>query len=327
VDYCRRVLEKKYGDRLFTSGLGIFTTLDYRLQHLAERAVKNGVASLKKRVHGDVQAALIAIDPHTGGIKAMVGGTNFWESQFNRVTQAKRQPGSAFKPIVYLAALEKGFKPEQMIEDRAITYMVDGDKWTPRNYNNFYYGETTMKKALAHSLNAATVILAKRVGIRSIIQTAKRIGIKSEIHSWYSSALGASELTLLELTYAYATLAYGKRVEPICTEKIIDRENIFITDKQKLQERVINGLQLTGIREMLRAVVLQGTGSAAQVLDREVYGKTGTTNDYADAWFIGFDADNVVGVWVGRDNRTPIGENETGATAALPIWIEFMKNT
>ena len=328
VDYCRTVLEEKYGDRLYTSGLKIYTTLDYRTQIIAEKAVRKGIQSLERRGVKDVQAALIAIDPKTGWIKALVGGTNFWDSQFNRVTQAKRQPGSAFKPIVFLAALNNGFTPDSQVEDEMRTYRLKDqeDTWTPQNYRNVYQGMVTLRRALAQSLNAATVALAKKIRIKSVIRTAKLIGIKSTVHPFYPSALGASEMTLLEIVYAYAALAYGSRVGPICIDRVIDREQLSLVGPSGEKERVISIKALRGIRKMLRAVILEGTGRKARVIKRRVYGKTGTTNDYADAWFIGFDDKTVAGVWVGRDSRTPIGKDETGAKAALPIWIEFMKN-
>jgi penicillin-binding protein 1A len=328
VDYCRTVLEKKYGDRLYTSGLKIYTTLDYKDQLKAEGAVRKGIEKLKKRGIEEVQAAFLAVDLKTGRIKAMVGGTNFWDSQFNRVTQAMRQPGSAFKPIVYLAALKKGFRVDDILEDQEVTYVVKGrDKtWTPHNYREIYHGTVTLKKALALSLNAATVNLAKKVKIKNVIETAETLGIRSKIHPFYPSALGASELSLMELVYAFAAFARGNRIEPMCIDRIIDREKLALVEPSGVREKVIDNKVLANLKRMLRAVILNGTGKKARSLGRKVYGKTGTTNDYADAWFIGFDDETVAGVWVGRDNRMPIGENETGSSAALPIWIEYMKN-
>ena len=329
VDYCRTALEKMVGDRLYTSGLKIYTTLDYRMQQVAEKAVCKGIARLKKRGITGVQAALVAIDIKTGHIKAMVGGTNFWDSQFNRVTQARRQPGSTFKPIVYLTALNQGLKPSDVIEDKKIYYRVEGqgDTWTPTNYSKKYHGAVTLKTALALSFNAATVNLASRVGIQNMIRTAHRLGIKSKIHPFYSSALGASEVTLLELVTTYVALASGRRIEPACIKRIIDGEQATLVEPSVVQERVISDKTLSVIRGMLRSVVLEGTGRGALVLKKAVYGKTGTTNDSADAWFIGFDDTIALGVWVGRDDHTPIGLDENGATAALPIWIDFMRGS
>jgi len=329
VDHCRAILEKMVGDRLYTSGLKIYTTLDYRMQEIAERAVAQGVKRLEKRGIKGTQAALLAIDIKTGQIKAMVGGTDFWDSQFNRVTQAKRQPGSTFKPIVYLTALNQGLKPSDTIEDKKIDYYVKGQPgaWTPLNYSRKYHGTVTLKTALALSFNAATVNLARKVGIQNMISTAHRLGIKSEIHPFYPSAIGASELTLLELVRAYTALAGGKKIEPTCITRIIDREQATLVEPSAASETVVGKNSLAAIRDMLKSVVLEGTGRGALVLKRTVYGKTGTTNDCVDAWFVGFDDNIALGVWVGRDDHTPIGGDENGATAALPIWVDFMKES
>ena len=326
VDHCRSVLEKRYGDRLSTAGLKIYTTLDYGMQQIAEKSVNNGIEELKKRGIDGVNVALLALEVKTGRIKAMVGGVNFWTSQYNRATQARRQSGSSFKPIVYLAALNKGFNPDDEILDEKVSYWHRGELWTPHNYADVYHGYVTLRRALASSLNTATVNLGRTVGLRSVINTAKEIGIKSTIHPYYSSILGASEVTLLELIGAYAAFSHGKRVEPTCIDRIIDRQQSAVLEPSGLGKIVINQRVLSQIKQMLRTVVLNGTGRRAKVLDRTVYGKTGTTNDFVDTWFVGFDDNLAVGVWVGRDNHTSIGKNETGSRTALPIWIEFMKN-
>jgi penicillin-binding protein 1A len=326
TDYCRTVLKPKLGDRLFSLGLKIYTTLDYKMQEIAERAVKRGLDELDKRCAKGLQAALLAVDLSTGRIKAMVGGRDFQISQFNRATQAKRQPGSAFKPIVYLTALNQGFKPEDTIQDSETSYVLyDGQTWTPRNYTGVYHGIVTLKQALAHSYNAAAVNLTVRVGIKNVIKTAQRLGIDSEIKPYFSSALGASEITLLELVYAYAAFAHGNRIEPVIINRIIDRDTFTITEPRASGAKVIGERERAYLKSLLKAVILQGSGRKAAVLNREVYGKTGTTNGFVDAWFIGFDDRLAVGVWVGRDRLTPIGEGESGSKAALPIWIEFMK--
>jgi penicillin-binding protein 1A len=327
IEHCRPVLEKTYDERIYTSGLKIYTTLDHRLQQLAEDAVAKGLDRLAQKDLKGIQAALLAIDLDTGGIRAMVGGTDFWDSQFNRASQAMRQPGSAFKPIVYLTALKMGFSPDDTVIDKKTSYKVSttGDIWTPRNYGEVYHSRTTLKYALARSLNASTVNIARKLGMNNIIQTAKSIGIQSKIYAYYSSALGASEVTLLELTAAYATLAKGYYIQPICYDRIIDREQLALVEPTGVGERVIDEENVIAMREMLRAVILEGTGRRARVLDRPVYGKTGTTNEYVDALFVGFDERLAVGVWVGRDNHTSIGSRETGASAALPIWIAFMQ--
>ena len=328
VEHCRQVLEDRVGDRLYTSGLAIYTTLDHDLQQRAEAAVSDGAARLNDRYQGsgDIQVALVSMEIATGRIKAMVGGTRFWDSQFNRVTQASRQPGSAFKPFVYLTALEQGFDPENLIEDVRRVYTVEGthQRWSPRNYHDRYHGLVTLEKALSRSMNAATVDLAHQVGIDAIIETAHRLGIESEIHRVYPSVLGASETTLMELVCAYAAMASGYRVTPVCIDRIIDRERAIMIEPDRARRPVIRPAVRDALRSMLRKVVTDGTGRKARTLGREVFGKTGTANDSTDALFIGFDDHLVTGVWVGRDDNSPIGRAATGGNAALPIWLDFM---
>lgn len=327
VDYMRTVLENKFGDRLYTSGLTIYSTLDYRIQKAAEAAVAGGINKLKQRGVEGVQAALIAIELKTGRILAMVGGTDYAATQFNRAVQAKRQPGSAFKPVVYLSALNHGFSPDSIVDDKKIAYLRKEGIWVPQNYNHVYHGKVSLRTAFAQSLNAATVNLARKIGISSIIKTAKQLGIQSTIHPYTSSALGASETTLLEMVCSYAALSHGFRIAPVVIDRTIDRQQMSLMEPSALRQRVIDKTVLHSIKSMLRSVVLEGTGRKASVLTRKAYGKTGTTNDHTDTWFFGFDEDIAAGVWVGRDNHKTIGNNETGASAALPIWIEFMKNS
>ena len=328
VDHCRRILEDRVGERLYTSGLSVYTTLDYDLQQHAEAAVSEGVAQLNERYtdDGGLQAALVSIEIDTGRIKAMVGGSNFWDSQFNRATLAKRQPGSAFKPIVYITALEQGYDPETLIEDVRTVHRVAGtrQRWSPRNYHHRYHGLVTLEKALSRSMNAATVNLAYDLGIDTIIKTAHRLGIDSDIHRFYPSVLGASETTLMELVCAYAAMASGYRVTPVCIDRIIDRDRAIMLEPDLRRRQVLKPEIRDAIRAMLRKVVTEGTGRRARSMNRDVYGKTGTTNGSTDALFIGFDDRLATGVWVGRDDNTAIGRAATGSNAALPIWMAFM---
>jgi penicillin-binding protein 1A len=328
VEFLRERLERRYSNSLYTKGFRIYSTLDMRMQRVAEKAVKDGIEALHRRVSPEVQAALLAVDLKTGAIKAMVGGTDFWQTQFNRTTQALRQPGSAFKPVVYLSALERGFVPEDRILDGEVGYPTPDRKgvWTPQNYEKVFNGEVTLRYALAHSLNAATVCLADTVGFESIVRTAKRLGIKSPVYPYPSTAIGASEVTLVEIVYAYAVLADGYRLKPLYIEKVEDRDGLTIEENYTVVERVIDEGIVDEMKDLLRSVIREGTGRRARSVGRAIYGKTGTTNDYTDAWFVGFDDRLAVVVWVGRDDSTPIGQRESGARAALPIWIEFMKN-
>jgi len=326
IELLRQQLEQKYGNELCTAGYKVYATIDLKMQKAAEEALMNGIRAIEKRRKSGVQASLIALDPRTGYIKAMVGGFDFWKNQFNRATQALRQPGSAFKPFVYVTALGEGMTPVDMIDDAPISFPGrPGQIWSPRNYDGKYNGMVTLKTALARSLNAATVRLAKHVGIAKVIRTAQELGIKSELQPYMPLALGASDVTLLELSQAYAIFATGKKMELIPYERLENRDKIVVEENLPKQTDVLDEKIVRELREMLGAVVNEGTAVRAKELKRPVYGKTGTTNDYTDAWFMGFDDNLVVGVWVGRDNHTPIGNKETGAMAALPIWINFMK--
>ncbi|MBF0505902.1 MAG: penicillin-binding protein 1A [Nitrospirae bacterium] len=329
VEIVRQQLEARYGEKIYTSGLRVYSTIDYSLQQIAEEAVRNGIAILEKRVKPGVQSALIAIDPREGSVKAMVGGTDFWETQFNRATHALRQPGSAFKPFVYATALESGMSTDDAILDEPISFPgpKPNSTWSPKNYDNEYHGYVPLKTAIALSLNTATVRLAHDVGIDKVIALAKRCGIKSTLQPYLPIALGASDVTLQDLTSAYGVFATGRRTEPLTYTKILNRDGVPIEEVHPSSEEVLPQDTLDKMKELLRAVVESGTAVKAKELNRMVYGKTGTTNEFSDAWFIGFDDKLVVGVWVGRDDHKPIGPKETGAHAALPIWMDFMKHS
>jgi penicillin-binding protein 1A len=328
VEVVRQNLEAKYGNAIYTSGLRVYSTIDYNMQKIAEEAVANGINAIEKRVKKGIQAALIAVDQRNGHIKALVGGTDFWETQFNRATMALRQPGSAFKPFVYVAALENGMSESDEVLDEPVSFPGGRPNtlWSPKNYDGEYHGYVPLKTALALSLNVATVRLANDVGINSIIDIAKKCGIKSTLQPYLPLALGASDVTLLELTSAYGVFATGNRVEPITYEKIINRDGALLEEAFPSSEGILDPETVDKMKVLLRAVVEIGTATKAREIKRTVYGKTGTTNDFSDAWFIGFDDRLIVGVWVGRDNHKPIGPKEAGAKASLPIWIEFMKN-
>jgi len=328
IEFLRQKIELKYGNALYTSGYIVHSTIDYRMQKIAEDAVSNGIKNIQKRAKKGVQAALIAVDLQDGHIKAMVGGNDFWQTQFNRTVMALRQPGSAFKPFVYLAAIESGMTSDDMIFDGHISFRgaKPNSLWSPKNYDNKYRGYVSLKDGLAYSLNTATVRLANEIGIDNVIDIARRCGIKSRLEPYLPIALGASDVTLLELTAAYSVFATGRKIEPIAYEMIMDKNGIAIDDASPSRSAFLEEETVEEMKKLLSAVVEYGTAQKAKELNRVVYGKTGTTNDYSDAWFIGFDDELIVGVWVGRDDHKPIGNKETGAQAALPIWIEFMKN-
>jgi penicillin-binding protein 1A len=288
----------------------------------------NQIYELALEQDPEVEGALVALEPHTGHIKAMVGGYNFEKSQFNRVVQAKRQPGSAFKPFIYLTALSSGFTPADIILDAPVSYYVPGMPrvWRPKNYSNEYYGPNTLRKALENSRNVSTVRLLNRIGVNPVIETAQKMGLLGPFHPNLSLALGASEVTLLELTKAYGVLAnQGVTVEPIAIRRITDSDGKILEENYPLGSEVLKRETAYLLTNVLKGVITRGTGRKARVLDRPVAGKTGTTNDYQDAWFIGFTPHLVAGVWVGLDDHGTIGNKETGARAALPIWLEFMQ--
>lgn len=330
VEHLRQQLEARYGDTIYTSGMRIYSTIDKDMQDLAEQSLKKGISDIEKRVKKGVQGAIIAVDLKDGSIKAMVGGTDFWETQFNRATMAFRQPGSAFKPFVYALAIKEGLSPDYEILDEPVNF--PGSKpntvWSPKNYDNEYRGYVTLRTAMALSLNTATVRLAYNLGVNKIIDFAKQCGIRSNLQPYLPIALGASDVIPLELTLAYAVFATGKRLEPVSYTKITDNKGMTIEEGGMYfspRVDVLTAEETEEMRYLLRAVVTSGTAQKAMEIKREVFGKTGTTNDFSDAWFIGFDNSLVVGVWVGRDNHKPIGNKEAGARAALPIWIDFMK--
>jgi len=329
VEAMRQELENKYGNELYTEGYKIYTTLNLDMQNAAEEAVRKGLSSVEKRAGAGIEAALLALEIKTGQVKAMVGGSDFWKNQFNRSLHALRQPGSAFKPFVYAAAVEKGMTPEDGVEDAPIFLKGSkpGELWSPRNYDGKYHGTVTLKTAIALSLNAATVRLADKIGIKNVIEMARRLGIKSELQPYASLAIGASDVTLLEMVSAYSAFASGKRSKPVLYEKITGRDGrvIEIEEVKQPAEDLLSEKTVEEMKLLLRAVVEEGTAQSAKGLKRPVCGKTGTTNNYTDAWFIGFDDGLAVGVWVGRDNHKPIGKKEAGSKAALPIWIDFMK--
>jgi penicillin-binding protein 1A len=274
-----------------------------------------------------VQGALVALESHTGYLRALVGGYDFGRSQFNRATQAIRQPGSAFKPIIYATAVQRGFSPARVMVDAPIVHeQADGKIWKPSNYDGNFWGPITLAEALAHSRNIIAIKLLEAVGVKNVVEYAKRLGIRSPMTSTLALGLGASGLTPLELTAAYNVFAsQGVRHDPVAVRWVEDAEGQMLEKHAALGERVMSEQQAFVMTSMLQGVVRRGTGTRAKVLNRPVAGKTGTTNDFIDAWFVGYSPTLVAGVWVGIDDREPLGNKEAGGRAALPIWIEFMQ--
>jgi penicillin-binding protein 1A len=299
-----------------------------------------------------VQGALVALDPQSGMVRALVGGKSYEESEFNRAIQSRRSPGSAFKPIIYAAGLDHGLTPASIFLDNPIIYQNNDDwdqVWKPRNYEQKFYGPTSLRQALVHSRNLVTIKVLRKIGISYVINYAKKLGITSPFNADLTLALGSSGVSLMELTRAYAVFDNGGRlVGPIYVKRIENRDGEILENNEPLW-----GLSVTGavgepdsvageqgsafgkqvispqtaylMTSMMESVVQQGTGRRARVLKRPLAGKTGTTNDYYDAWFLGYSPQLVAGVWVGFDDLKPLGKHETGSRAACPIWIGFMR--
>ena len=336
VAFVTDFLESELGAvTLYRTGLTVYTTLNYAMQQAAERAITQGLEGLAARMkRGGVlqeeypQAALVCLGASRGAILAMVGGRSFEESRFNRATMARRQPGSAFKPIVYALAVEKGFRQNDILWDAPVTYQGtrSNEAWRPENFSGTFHGEVTLRTALALSKNIPAVKLLHKLGPTRAVEFAHRIGITSPLDPNLSLVLGTSEVTLLELTAAYGVFPNkGVWTRPFGIIEVLDREGRSLWRERPQRRPAISPETAAVTTDMLRAVVLEGTGRAARRIGRPLAGKTGTTDGYKDALFIGFSPTIVTGVWVGLDHHGTLGDKETGAKAALPIWIHFME--
>jgi penicillin-binding protein 1A len=274
------------------------------------------------------EAALVAIDNRTGQIRAMVGGWSFARSKFNRAVQAYRQIGSTFKPVVYTAAIDRGFTPASMIVDEPTTFPAGPNQpdYAPQNYDHTFEGPITLRRALEDSRNIPAVKMMAELDPKNVLQYATRFGFDDKLPPYLSIALGAGDGTLLQVTSAYTVFPNrGVRMKPFDVIKVQDRDGNLLEENRSEPIGVIRADTAFVMTNLLRGVVQQGTAGAAASIDWPLAGKTGTVDDNTDAWFIGFDPDITVGVWVGLDEKKPLGANETGAVAALPIWMDFMK--
>lgn len=338
VEDLRQKLQEKLGaKRLYRGGLKVYTTLDVSLQQAAREALQKGLRALERRessarrrmkpVAPPVEGALVALDAKTGYIRALVGGRDFSQSQFNRVTQALRQPGSAFKPFIYATALSQGFSPSDLLLDEPISYVAAPGQppWEPENFDDKFLGLVTLRQALAESRNVPTVRLLEKVGPQKVIAMARRLGIRSPMEPYLSMALGAFDVTPIEITSAFAAIANGGIwIKPTSWTRITDNSGrVLEENRPQVRDAIPAGLA-ADMTSLLRGVVQHGTGRFAKGLPGQPAGKTGTTNDFQDAWFIGYDGSLVTGVWVGYDDHRSLGYNETGARAAGPIWLDFM---
>ncbi len=306
----------------------LFHRGDVILVRVRKPVPKNGPLRLVLEQRPLAQASLLAIDHETGYIKAMVGGSDFSKTQYNRAVQAKRQPGSAFKPIIYSAAFDKGLTPATIIMDTPIVFedKENALQWRPRNYDERFGGPTTVRKALAKSRNVVTIKILKKIGLGYCIDYARKLGITTPLAHDLSLALGSSAVTLYDLTSVYSVFANGgRKSEPIFITKIIDKDGNVLEDNTPRSTEVISPQTAYLMTKMLEGVIENGTGWRARALERPAAGKTGTTNGLNDAWFLGYLPNLTAGVWVGYDNEKKLGRHETGSRAALPIWLSFMK--
>src|SRR5881296_463945 len=333
LEYVQQTLEAKYGaDMVFKGGLNIYTTLNPTMQLTAEQALRDGLKALEDRTakgkpSEHPEGALVTVEPQTGHVKALVGGYDFFRSEFNRAVLARRQPGSAFKPFVYIAALENGFTAASRFDDSPVTYPIgrNGSAWKPENYDRKFRGSTTLQQAVEESVNVVTIKLQERIGVNRTIQVARRLGITSPLNTDLTMALGSSDLTLLELTSAYSALAnQGTWVPPTTIRYVTDVNGKLLEEHVPEGREALPPAEAYVVTHMLRGVVERGTGQGAKALGRPIAAKTGTTNDYSNAWFIGFTPRLATGVWVGYDRPRSLGKDETGSRVAVPIWVSYM---
>jgi len=290
----------------------------------------NGTQSRVSLEHeSGVQGALLALDNSTGDVKAMVGGRSFEQSKFNRATQAMRQVGSSFKPYIYTAAIDQGMTPDDTVLDAPVSFPggPNGAPYVPHNYDGKFEGVITFRRALAHSRNIPALKVTERVGgIKTVIEYARKFGITAPLLPYLPVALGAADITLWEQTAAFTTFPNdGVRVAPRMIRKVEDYDGRVLEEDYPEVKDVVSARTARIMVDMLREVVLHGTGAAAAKLNHPLGGKTGTTNDFTDAWFVGFSPSLTCGVWVGFDEKKTLGNKETGAVAALPIWMDFMR--
>jgi len=333
VEHVRRYVQEKYGgDILYKEGLSIYTTLNLSAQKAARDALIKGLTEMEERgkqEKGLVQGALYCMDVKTGAIRALVGGRDFSKSEFNRAIQSRRQPGSAFKPLIYTAAFDKGMNPSTRFVDSPIVFQDPSQEdglWKPKNFDEKFLGPITMRTALVQSRNVVTVKILQDIGIDYATSYAANMGIASPLSRNLSLALGSSGVTLQELVRAYGVLAnQGKKVTPYFIRKIVDRTGNVFEETKVQAEQVIDPRIAFMTSYVMQDVVESGTGRRVKSIGRPVAGKTGTTNDIRDAWFIGFTPSLITGVWIGFDQEKSLGKHEVGGRAAAPVWLYFME--
>jgi len=329
VEYVRTQLINKFGPKkVYTSGLKVYTTIDMKYQKDAETAFLN--AQIYKDNPLDkkptLQGALISLEPQTGYIKAMVGGRSYEQSEFNRAVQARRQPGSTFKTFIYAAAMQMGMSPNTVMEDEPIEFTnpYTGKVWRPSNYEGKYFGAITLRAAFEKSLNSIAVKLLQKAGIPRVIALAHKMGIRTTLGANMSLALGACDVTPLDIASAYGVIANsGVRVPPVSIIKVTDNDGNILLENVYKGEEVMDADTAFVMVDIMKGVVERGTGTSAKI-GRPAAGKSGTTNNYVDAWFIGFVPNLVTAIYVGNDDRVTLGHGKAGGRVVGPIWREYM---
>lgn len=354
VEWVRHALEEHFGKRLYDEGLRVYTTLDVDMQAAAERSMENQLKAIEAGRHGAykhltyeeytarsaeggetgagnspyLQGAFVALDPRSGAVRAMVGGRDFEDSKFNRAVQALRQPGSTFKPIVYASAIHQGFSPAQIVDDSPLTMdQTTGELWTPQNYDMKFMGQMPLRKALYMSRNLAAIRTGMAVGTDAVVDMASRFGISTRIPPYPSMFIGSADVYPVEMIGAYSVFAnLGLRTTPNAIVKVENAQGKVVWQPQTQREAVLSPEESWLMVSMMKDVVVRG--SAARIWANGFHvpagGKTGTTNDGADVWFIGYTADLVAGVWMGFDRPTKIKANAQGGELAAPAWGTFM---
>ncbi len=351
VEHVRKLLEDRLGDALYTEGYRIHTTLDLEAQEAAQSDLKQQLRAIEAGRYGYyghasfeeatddaaddsaaaspyLQAAAVVMDAHSGDVLALVGGRDFEASKFNRATQALRQPGSAFKPFVYAAAVQAGYPPTTILEDTPYRLVQNGRVWEPKNYDGSYSGRVTMREALIDSKNVATIRLAQEVGLDRVIDMARNLGISEDIPHFPSIAIGAADVNLVEMVAAYSTFAtLGDRPDPRYITSVTDRDGRVVLQVPPRARHVLDSDVAFVTVDLMRGVIDQGTGYAVRRagFTAPAAGKTGTTNESADAWFIGFTPEITTGIWIGMDRPQRIMHGATGGRLAAPVWGRIMR--
>jgi len=347
VDAVRRELEDRFGEDVYTAPMRVYTTLSPRMQRVAERQLEQQLKAIERGEYGGyegkrydpyvipedeleyVQGAVVVMNALTGDVKALVGGRDFTQSRFDRATQSRRQVGSAFKPFVYAAALAEGYAPSQLVSDSVLRLELPGDEvWEPRNFDGEFEGAVTLREALVRSKNVPTIRLAADVGLPDVTQLARRAGIRSELPSVPSVAIGTAGLTPLELTSAYTSFArLGTGVAPRLITRVEDANGRVIWRLRVEEREVMDSAVAYLVTNMLEEAVVRGTATAVRMAGYRgtAAGKTGTTNDGADVWFVGYTPSYVASVWIGFDRPTTITDDATGNRLAAPVWARLMR--